>query len=130
MQHFRGHDGVIAVLRELSYSDPGYEQLRNLLPTPNVRAHQPKPERLHGWVYVIKSGEFYKIGRSDEIERRFREIKVALPDKVVLLHSIRTDDPAGIEAYWHRRFAERRVNGEWFKLTPADVAAITRRKFQ
>ncbi len=83
-----------------------------------------------GYVYMLKHGSRreYKIGRTNNILRREGEVGIELPEEVKPLHHIKTDDPAGVEAYWHKRFASRRKKGEWFELTPADVRAFKRWK--
>lgn len=130
--NFAGRERLIAALREHIGEAPEYDDIRNMLPAsvPKARAAHQQARPTDGSVYLIKSGEFFKIGRSDELERRVKEIRIALPDAATLMHTIATDDPPGIEAYWHRRFADRRANGEWFKLTPDDLKAFMRRKFQ
>ena len=81
-----------------------------------------------GYVYLLKAGRFYKIGRTNALGRRERELVIQLPEAAKVIHSIKTDDPAGIEEYWHRRFHERRRNGEWFDLTANDLAAFSTAK--
>jgi len=43
-----------------------------------------------------------------------------------MIHSIKTDDPSGVETYWHKRFDTKRLNGEWFDLNSADIKAFKR----
>lgn len=77
-----------------------------------------------GEVYLFKSGRYYKIGKTNDTVRRGSELRIQLPEKCTLIHSIKTDDPSGIEAYWHKRFETKRMNGEWFDLGPTQVKAF------
>jgi hypothetical protein len=83
-----------------------------------------------GFVYLFKHGSRneYKIGKTYNPIRREGEIGIELPEKTTPIHYIETDDPAGIEAYWHNRFKEKRKNGEWFNLLSADISAFKRWK--
>lgn len=81
---------------------------------------------LLGAVYLFKHGKYYKIGKTNDTVRRGHELKVQLPEDLDLIHEIKTDDPSGIEAYWHRRFEAKRMNGEWFNLNSSDIKAFKR----
>lgn len=128
-QHFGSKNGLLQNLRGWVEGKAEFADVAEMLGD-GTNSNPDPAKTTEGLVYLIKSGPHYKIGRSGEIERRVKEIRVALPEAATLVHSIRTDDAVGIESYWHRRFANKRANGEWFKLTSADVAAFRRRRFQ
>ncbi len=81
-----------------------------------------------GYVYLMKSGRYYKIGRSSSVERRNYDLGIILPEEIKIIHKIKTDDPSGIERYWHNRFEEKRKKGEWFELSNSDVKAFKKWK--
>ncbi len=84
---------------------------------------------VNGFVYLYKGEGFYKIGRSNNVERRDREIKLQLPFKVELIHTIETSDPPRTEKYWHNHFKSKRLNGEWFQLSNSDVLLFKSKTF-
>ena len=81
-----------------------------------------------GHVYLLKHGNEYKIGKSTDVTRRYREIAVQMPHETEEIHVIETDDIVGIDAYWHHRFRNKRLNGEWLNLSPQDVSAFKGRR--
>ena len=50
-----------------------------------------------GFVYLMKFGKYHKIGRSNSVGRREYEIGTKLPEELVTVHAIKTDDPVGVE---------------------------------
>lgn len=123
-----------AKIRSYCNGQPGFEDVLAICDTV-IALSGPEEfetdlaEQNFGFVYLMKSGRYYKIGRTGHVGGRERDLAIQMPDKLSTVHSIRTDDPAGIEAYWHKRFEAKRKNGEWFDLTNGDVTSFKRRKF-
>lgn len=131
-----GKQEVVSRLREFAKSHDDFADIYEII---SAECDSEKPDETDepaesvaaqalGVVYLVRSGRYHKIGRSNDVGRRSYEIGLQLPEKHAIVHSFETDDPAGIERYWHERFKDRRQNGEWFLLSKADVAAFKRRR--
>ena len=131
-------DAIARRLFLFSRDNQEFVDIAAFLPEPQ-EAHAPDeassmstgdPQRV-GYVYMLKfRGKDYKIGFSNDPERRYGEIATKMPEPPVQIHTIRTDDLSGVEAYWHRRFASKQIykKSEWFQLSPSDVQAFRRWK--
>ncbi len=109
----------------------GHEDIVALLGHRGPEATSPidrEKEVKTGFVYLMKSGRHHKIGHTVSVGSRERQLAIKIPIRPTTIHTSETDDPSGVEAYWHRRFAEKRGQGEWFDLSPDDIKAFKRWK--
>jgi hypothetical protein len=83
-----------------------------------------KPYLKQGYVYLLKSEHGYKIGYSKSPTSRHEQIDLILPFETELICTHKTDDMIGLERRLHERFADKRINGEWFDLSEDDVTFI------
>lgn len=106
------HADAVAIL-ELAY--------RPAQPLSDQEPRSADPGTGYGFVYLVRGhpGE-YKIGRTNFVDRRVSELGATSPIEPTLVHEIKTDDPVGVGAYWHVRFADKRLRGEWFRLNAAE----------
>jgi hypothetical protein len=115
---------VLNYCRDKTEYDDIIEMLESVdfVPKPNAADTVNKNNVRYGFVYLVKGhpGE-YKIGRTNLVDRRLSELGATASIEQKLVHEIKTDDPVGVEAYWHKRFQDKRMKGEWFKLNAAEV---------
>ena len=91
---------------------------------PRIEEKPIKRKQL-GYVYLlVAENGLHKIGRAKRLNDRVTQLAVKFPMKIKLVHSIMSDDYIQAEIYLHERFASRRVHGEWFDLSAADIAYI------
>ncbi len=131
---FGGKEKLIAALSNYCGSTPGHDDVLALCrdylkkSTPESASFEASPSAAisYGYVYLIKSGRHYKIGYTNSVGRREWGLGIKIPVPPKTVHVIKTDDPVGVEAYWHKRFDEKRGEGEWFNLSQQDIAAFKR----
>lgn len=134
LRRFGSYPAARSKAYEFALSRSEFADVSSLLATERAARNQSSAVstriRSTGFVYLVKHGSRseYKIGKTMNRLRREGEIRLQLPEKLTPVHYIETDDPAGVKAYWHTRFASKRKEGEWFELSRDDVASFKRWK--
>jgi len=122
---------ILARVRQFCASADGFADVVSIIDggAKTIRRSTTLAADRVGFVYLIQSGRHYKIGRTDERDQRERAYNTHNPDPR-WLHVIATDDPEGVENYWHRRFAAKKLGRTDFsyRLDASDVAAFRRWK--
>ncbi|MCU0492381.1 MAG: GIY-YIG nuclease family protein [Chloroflexaceae bacterium] len=80
-------------------------------------------------VYLFKAGTAYKIGVTTDVGKRRKQVQAQCADPLEIIHVITDGDAKQIERQLHETFHHRWLHGEWFELTPQDVARIKAGQF-
>lgn len=122
-------DGTDAILTLWDLIDKATQKLKRYRAYERFKPLSLKFPLAHdGYVYLFQlSTGHYKIGFSNNPQRRGREITSGLPFSIELLHQIQSNQIACLEYELHVRYADKRHGDtEWFSLTDAEVLEIKR----
>lgn len=82
---------------------------------------QPKKPK---YVYLLQSDIYYKIGITTDPDKRISDLMTLPPFDTGIIYCALCDDAQKHEKLLHERYKEKRVNGEWFKLSKDDVIEV------
>lgn len=77
-----------------------------------------------GMVYLIKCGEFYKIGRTNKLSHRLADLQSSNPSQIELIHYWKNEDNYALEKLFHTEVKTLQVRGEWFSLQEEDIKRL------
>ncbi len=77
-----------------------------------------------GYLYLFGMRDIVKIGISKNLEKRIRILNSLLIDDTKLIFSIKIKNYSKIEKILHNKYKEKRIKGEWFRLTEDNINEI------
>lgn len=78
-----------------------------------------------GIVYVVKCGDFFKIGITKDLDKRIMSLQVGNPVKIEpFLRILPIGSARKLEKELHEKFTEKSISGEWFSLSIADLRFV------
>ena len=85
-----------------------------------IEQYEPISTQEKGFVYLIRNDDIYKIGITDNLLRRFNQLK---PDEV--LNVVRCSNFESLEKDLHKKFKEYRIpQTEYFRLSKSQIEQV------
>lgn len=79
---------------------------------------------IEGYLYIIKSGEYYKIGKALKPKQRIKTYITENPNKITVILCEKVKDYTKTEKELHSKFKDKNHNREWFNLDDKDINLI------
>ena len=67
---------------------------------------------------------FYKIGVTSDLSQRVAVFETASPLGVEILYNRKTDSVRSVESIVHKKYEDKRRNGEWFELSKEELDEV------
>ena len=80
-----------------------------------------KQKSIPGFIYIVKVGKYFKIGRAKNFVERFKCYITENPEKAEIMFCKKVDNYIEAEKILLKEFSSKRFRGEWFRLSRADV---------
>lgn len=80
-------------------------------------------------IYILKCGEYYKIGYASDLAKRLCDYKVHNPAPMTVIRFAATPMHLQYERWIRIRFQSKHHHGEWYRFDDADLLRIDNRWF-
>lgn len=76
-------------------------------------------------VYLVGNFQHrcFKVGKTKNLKRRLKAMETDFPFEIRTFHFWETPWNSALERYLHIYLSDKRIRGEWFKLTAMDIDA-------
>ena len=69
------------------------------------------------YLYILSDGTYYKVGISNDYNKRFRNIQTGNAKKVLPLWIFKCEDAGYLEKIIHKAFFDKKIQGEWLTFS-------------
>jgi len=86
--------------------------------------YSKQQNKKYKFVYIAKHNDFYKIGRTNNLNRRFKTMRTGNPI-IILIASRLVENNIILENELHNKFKDKHFKGEWYLLEEKDLDILT-----